>query len=153
MCHWTALCGYFAEYSTKTLETLGKSWKFHSRFLDILGFWKPSFSCFCCIALLSFTAIVAARYPETLDEFYQARLPGTFDDSKAGKRMRLQIPETWETQVALKGNKAGTWQDLIGNLCHYFGLKCLLWSLPCFCARFFRLLLYFISMIGMQQHS
>ena len=58
----------------------------------------------------------AARYPSTLDEFYLARLPGTFDESKAGKRMKLPVPETWETQVSLKGNKARTWQDLIGNL-------------------------------------
>jgi len=58
---------------------------------------------------------IDARYPSVLEEFYQARLPGTFDDSKAGKRMKLPVPETWETQVALKGNKATTWQDLIGN--------------------------------------
>jgi len=63
-------------------------------------------------------AVVAVRYPASLDEFYQARLPGTFDESKAGKRMKLPIPETWETQVALKGNKASTWQDLIGSLNH-----------------------------------
>ena len=55
------------------------------------------------------------RYPATLDEFYLARLPGTFDENQAGKRMKLPTPETWETQVALRGNKAGTWQDLIGN--------------------------------------
>lgn len=60
-------------------------------------------------------AYVSARYPSSLDEFYRARLPGTFDESKAGRRMKLPIPETWETQVALKGNNANTWQDLIGN--------------------------------------
>jgi len=64
---------------------------------------------------LSFTSLIAARYPATLDKFYEARLPGTFDDSKADKRMKLPVPETWETQVALKGNKASTWQDLIGD--------------------------------------
>jgi len=64
------------------------------------------------------SAVVAVRYPATMDEFYQARLPGTFDELKAGRRMKLPIPETWETQVALKGNKASTWQDLIGNFHH-----------------------------------
>jgi len=59
--------------------------------------------------------VVIVRYPATLDEFYQARLPGTFDENRAGKRMKLPTPETWETQVSLKGNKASTWQDLIGN--------------------------------------
>ena len=57
------------------------------------------------------------RYPLTLEEFYQKRLPGTFDETKAGKRMKLAVPETWETQVSLKGNNAKTWEDLIGNEC------------------------------------
>lgn len=33
----------------------------------------------------------------------------------AGKRMKLKVPETWETQVSSRGNKAEVWQDLIGN--------------------------------------
>jgi len=66
--------------------------------------------------MFSPNAVHVVRYPATLDEFYQARLPGTFDETKAGKRMKLPVPETWETQVAFKGNKASTWQDLIGNL-------------------------------------
>jgi len=59
--------------------------------------------------------VIGKRYPATLDKFYQARLPGTFDESKSGKRMKLPIPETWETQLALRGNKAGTWQDLVDH--------------------------------------
>ena len=55
------------------------------------------------------------RYPSTLDEFYQSRLPGTFDEERAGKRMKLPTPETWETQVSMKGNKASTWESLIGK--------------------------------------
>ena len=55
------------------------------------------------------------RYPSTLDEFYKARLPGMFEEERADKRMKLPTPETWETQVSLKGNKASTWQDLIGQ--------------------------------------
>ena len=54
------------------------------------------------------------RYPETSDEFYISRLPGVWDPDKAGKRMKLPTPETWETQVSMKGNKAATWEDLLG---------------------------------------
>jgi telomerase protein component 1 len=28
--------------------------------------------------------------------------------------MKLRVPQTWETQVALLGNRANVWQDLIG---------------------------------------
>ena len=40
---------------------------------------------------------------------------GEFDEDQAGKRMRLPIPETWETQVSLRGNKAEVWESLIGK--------------------------------------
>ena len=29
--------------------------------------------------------------------------------------MKLPVPETWETQVSLRGNKAAVWEDLIGG--------------------------------------
>ena len=29
--------------------------------------------------------------------------------------MKLPVPETWETQVSLKGNKAETWQALLDH--------------------------------------
>ena len=45
----------------------------------------------------------------------KSKLPGTFDEDQAGKRMKLPAPETWETQVSLKGNNAKTWQELIGK--------------------------------------
>lgn len=51
----------------------------------------------------------------TSEEFYKSRLPGTWESERAGKRMKLPVPETWETQVSLKGNKAKTWEDLIGE--------------------------------------
>lgn len=40
---------------------------------------------------------------------------GLFDETRAGKRMKLPIPETWETQVSMLGNKAEVWQQLIGQ--------------------------------------
>lgn len=56
-----------------------------------------------------------SRYPDSLDEFYKAKLPGTWEEERSGKRMKLPVPETWETQVSLKGNKASTWEALIGE--------------------------------------
>lgn len=58
---------------------------------------------------------VLTRYPKTPEEFYQCHLPGAWESERAGKRMKLPVPETWETQVSLKGNKAKTWEDLIGE--------------------------------------
>ncbi|XP_074640264.1 telomerase protein component 1-like isoform X2 [Tubulanus polymorphus] len=60
-------------------------------------------------------SLVGKRYPESLEEFYQLRLPGTWDQERAGKRMKLPTPETWETQVSLKGNKAVVWEELIDH--------------------------------------
>ena len=34
---------------------------------------------------------------------------------KAGKRMRLATPETWETQVSARGNKAAVWEELLDH--------------------------------------
>ena len=47
-----------------------------------------------------------------INSFYDV---GDFDADQAGKRMRLPIPETWETQVSLRGNKAEVWESLIGK--------------------------------------
>ncbi|KAJ8317249.1 hypothetical protein KUTeg_005153 [Tegillarca granosa] len=55
------------------------------------------------------------QYPDSLEEFYKAKLPGTWEEERAGKRMKLPVPETWETQVSLKGNKASTWEALIDH--------------------------------------
>ncbi|XP_019622302.1 PREDICTED: telomerase protein component 1-like [Branchiostoma belcheri] len=58
-------------------------------------------------------ALIGKKYPEDLESFYQSRLPGTWDPDRAGKRMKLPTPETWETQVSLRGNKAEVWEELI----------------------------------------
>ncbi|XP_062609595.1 telomerase component p80-like, partial [Saccostrea cucullata] len=60
-------------------------------------------------------SIIGKKYPDTLEAFYKSRLPGEWDQDRAGKRMKLPVPETWETQVSLKGNKASTWEDLIDH--------------------------------------
>jgi len=60
-------------------------------------------------------AILGKKYPETREEFLRSRLPGEFKEEKAGKRMKLPVPETWETEVSAKGNKASTWESLINH--------------------------------------
>jgi telomerase protein component 1 len=39
-------------------------------------------------------SILGKKYPATQEEFTRLGLPGTFDPSRAGKRMKLPIPET-----------------------------------------------------------
>ncbi|XP_071942652.1 telomerase protein component 1-like [Antedon mediterranea] len=60
-------------------------------------------------------ALVGKKYPEDLESFYKAKLTGVWDADMAGKRMKLAIPETWETQVSKFGNKAKTWERLLDN--------------------------------------
>ena len=59
--------------------------------------------------------LVGKKYPEDPEAFRKSRLQGVWDQDRAGKRMKLPTPETWETQVSTKGNKASTWQDLIDH--------------------------------------
>ena len=59
--------------------------------------------------------LVGKRYPEDPELFRKSGLPGMWDQGRAGKRMKLPTPETWETQVSSKGNKAKTWEDLIDH--------------------------------------
>ena len=59
--------------------------------------------------------LLGKRYPEEPEAFRRSKLPGMWDQDRAGKRMKLATPETWETQVSTKGNKAKTWEDLIDH--------------------------------------
>ena len=59
--------------------------------------------------------LIGKRYPNDPEEFRRSRLPGMWDQDRAGKRMKLTTPETWETQVSTKGNKAKIWEDLIDH--------------------------------------
>jgi telomerase protein component 1 len=61
----------------------------------------------------SVMCILGKKYPMTIEEFRNSGLPGVFDHTKAGTRMKLPTPETWETLVSEKGNKASTWEELI----------------------------------------
>jgi telomerase protein component 1 len=57
--------------------------------------------------------ILGKKYPKTPEDFARSGLPGNFERERAGKRMKLPVPETWETLLSAKGNKASTWEELI----------------------------------------
>ncbi|XP_036849878.2 telomerase protein component 1 isoform X2 [Manis javanica] len=60
-------------------------------------------------------ALLGYRYPSNLQEFSRSRLPGPWESSRAGKRMKLSQPQTWERELSLRGNKACVWEELIDN--------------------------------------
>lgn len=60
-------------------------------------------------------ALLGYRYPSTLELFSRSHLPGPWDSSRAGQRMKLQRPETWERELSLRGNRASVWEELIDN--------------------------------------
>ncbi|XP_036895648.1 telomerase protein component 1 [Sturnira hondurensis] len=60
-------------------------------------------------------SLLGYRYPSNLQAFSRSRLPGPWDSSRAGKRMKLSQPETWERELSLRGNKASVWEELIDN--------------------------------------
>ena len=61
-------------------------------------------------------SLVCSRYPSNLQAFSRSHLPGPWDSSRAGKRMKLARPETWERELSSRGNKATVWEELIGRV-------------------------------------
>ena len=59
--------------------------------------------------------ILGRKYPATEREYANSGLTGPFDPEKAGKRMKLPVPETWETLLSARGNSANTWEQLIDH--------------------------------------
>eukprot|EP00698_Gefionella_okellyi_P008948 TRINITY_DN2245_c0_g1_i1.p1 TRINITY_DN2245_c0_g1~~TRINITY_DN2245_c0_g1_i1.p1 ORF type:complete len:734 (+),score=227.50 TRINITY_DN2245_c0_g1_i1:129-2330(+) len=61
--------------------------------------------------------IVGKKYPTTAEEFAKCGLSGEFDPASplCGKRMKLAVPETWETQLSAMGNNAATWETLLDH--------------------------------------
>ncbi|XP_059200044.1 telomerase protein component 1 [Centropristis striata] len=60
-------------------------------------------------------AILGKKYPADPKTFNRSGMKGTWDRERAGKRMKLKEPETWERLLSLQGNKAATWEKLIDN--------------------------------------
>ncbi|XP_066518169.1 telomerase protein component 1-like [Hoplias malabaricus] len=59
--------------------------------------------------------ILGKRYPSDLRAFVRSGLSGVWQSQRAGQRMRLKQPNTWETKLSLEGNKAETWEKLIDS--------------------------------------
>ncbi|KAL6103821.1 tep1 [Pungitius sinensis] len=60
-------------------------------------------------------AILGKKYPADPKAFTRSGMKGSWDRERAGQRMKLREPETWERLLSLEGNKAATWEKLIDN--------------------------------------
>lgn len=60
-------------------------------------------------------SILGHKYPANEEEFKKSGLTGDFDPTRAGTRMKLRIPETWETQLSALGNRPEVWLSLIDS--------------------------------------
>ncbi|XP_034470516.1 telomerase protein component 1 isoform X3 [Hippoglossus hippoglossus] len=60
-------------------------------------------------------AILGKKYPADLKAFNHSGMKGVWERERAGQRMKLKEPETWERLVSAEGNKAATWEKLIDN--------------------------------------
>ena len=76
------------------------------RMIRMLHISEPVYNVMC---------LTGQKYPTTDTRFEQAGLSQTheFDSARAGKRMKLAAPATWEVHLSAKGNKAETWEYLL----------------------------------------
>ncbi|KAA0719495.1 Telomerase protein component 1 [Triplophysa tibetana] len=58
-------------------------------------------------------AILGKKYPSDAQSFSRSGLSGVWDRERAGERMKLKQPFTWERKLSQEGNKAATWENLI----------------------------------------
>ncbi|KAG9331111.1 hypothetical protein JZ751_020245, partial [Albula glossodonta] len=57
--------------------------------------------------------LLGKRYPGDVHMFSRSGLKGAWQRERAGQRMKLQQPDTWERVLSQQGNKASTWEGLI----------------------------------------
>ncbi|XP_076828071.1 telomerase protein component 1 isoform X2 [Brachyhypopomus gauderio] len=60
-------------------------------------------------------SILGKRYPGDPKAFACSGLSGVWQSERAGLRMRLRQPDTWETRLRKEGNTAATWEKLIDS--------------------------------------
>ncbi|XP_068196133.1 telomerase protein component 1 [Antennarius striatus] len=60
-------------------------------------------------------AILGKKYPADAKAFTYSGLKGVWNRKRAGQRMKLRVPQTWEWLLSRDGNKAATWETLIDN--------------------------------------
>ncbi|GIX90671.1 hypothetical protein CEXT_586843 [Caerostris extrusa] len=100
-----------AKTSGFTLKQLIRLLHLNSPAKEIMGLLGKKLSIL--YKILFFSTEYFLRYPETAEAFRKSRLPGIWDSRRAGERMKLPIPETWETQISSQGNKPEVWGKLI----------------------------------------
>jgi len=58
--------------------------------------------------------VLRKRYPATEEEFREMALDASgTKPERAGEKLRVPVPKTWETQLSEKGNSAEVWEDLV----------------------------------------
>uniref|UniRef100_A0A3Q3B4J1 TROVE domain-containing protein n=1 Tax=Kryptolebias marmoratus TaxID=37003 RepID=A0A3Q3B4J1_KRYMA len=60
-------------------------------------------------------AILGRKYPSDAKEFNRSGIKGAWDRERAGQRMKLKEPQTWDRLLSMEGNKAATWEKLIDS--------------------------------------
>ncbi|KAM4557504.1 telomerase protein component 1-like [Fundulus diaphanus] len=60
-------------------------------------------------------AILGRKYPSEVKAFTRSGMKGVWEPDRAGQRMKLKEPQTWERLLSLEGNKAATWEKLIDS--------------------------------------
>jgi telomerase protein component 1 len=64
----------------------------------------------------SVMSVLGKRYPASQDVFADSSLAREgleFKEDRAGKRMKIPTPVTWETELSAKGNKAEVWEYMV----------------------------------------
>ncbi|XP_030629420.1 telomerase protein component 1 [Chanos chanos] len=60
-------------------------------------------------------AILGKRYPEDMKTFTRSGLSGVWQSERAGQRMKLTQPDTWDRKLTQEGNNAATWEKLLDS--------------------------------------
>ena len=67
--------------------------------------------------VLNVISILGKKYPQTITDFkekFNKNDPNLeFDPQLIGKRMKVPIPKTWETELSSVGNKPAVWESLL----------------------------------------
>ncbi|KAL6489721.1 hypothetical protein MHYP_G00000660 [Metynnis hypsauchen] len=58
-------------------------------------------------------SILGKKYPADAKAFERSGLSGVWQSDRAGQRMKLKQPDTWQTTLSREGNKAATWEKMI----------------------------------------
>ncbi|XP_036453087.1 telomerase protein component 1-like [Colossoma macropomum] len=58
-------------------------------------------------------SILGKKYPADAKVFERSGLSGVWQSDRAGQRMKLKQPDTWQTTLSREGNKAATWEKMI----------------------------------------